>query len=57
MTNQWQRTEAIKISFIMFANLYKNNALIFILSNITAILPKISLIFENIAVTLLQDSY
>ena len=57
MTNQWQRTEAIKICFIMFVNLYKNNALILILSNITAILPKISLIFENIAVTLLQDSY
>ena len=45
----------------MLANLYKNNVLILILRNITGILPKISLIFENdlknIAVTLPQDSY
>ena len=45
----------------MLANLHKNNVLILILRNITGILPKISLIFENvlknIAVTLPQDSY
>ena len=45
----------------MLANMYKNNVLNLILRNITAILPKISLIFENdlknIAVTLPQDSY
>ena len=45
----------------MLANLYKNNVLNLILRNITAILPKISLIFENdsknVAVTLSQDSY
>ena len=45
----------------MLANMYKNNVLILILRNITAILPKISLIFENdsknVAVTLPQDSY
>ena len=45
----------------MLVNLYKNNVLNLILRNITGILPKISLIFENdlknIAVTLLQDSY
>ena len=45
----------------MLANLYKNNVLNLILRNITAILPKISLIFENdsknVAVTLPQDSY
>ena len=45
----------------MLANLYKNKVLILILRNITGILPKISLIFENdlknIAVTLPQDSY
>ena len=45
----------------MLANLYRNNVLILILRNITGILPKISLIFENdfknIAVTLPQDSY
>ena len=44
----------------MLANLYKNKVLILILRNITGILPKISLIFENdsknIAVTLPQDS-
>ena len=41
--------------------MYKNNVLNLILRNITAILPKISLIFENdsknVAVTLPQDSY
>ena len=31
----------------MLANLYKNNVLILILRNITVILPKILLIFEN----------
>ena len=45
----------------MLANMYKNNVLNLILRNITAILPKISLIFENdsknVAVTLPQDSY
>ena len=45
----------------MLANLYKNNVLNLILRNITAILPNISLIFENdsknVAVTLPQDSY
>ena len=45
----------------MLANLYKNNVLNLILRNITAILPKISLIFENdsknVAVTLPQDSF
>ena len=45
----------------MLANLYKNNVLISILRNITGILPKISLIFENdsknVAVTLPLDSY
>ena len=45
----------------MLANLYKNNVLNLILRNITAILPKISLIFENdsknVAVTLPQNSY
>ena len=45
----------------MLASLYKNNVFNLILRNITAILPKISLIFENdstnVAVTLPQDSY
>ena len=45
----------------MLANLYKNNVFILILRNITGILPKISLIFENylknIAVTLLNTVY
>ena len=45
----------------MLANLYKNNVLILILRNITGILPKMSLIFENdsknIAATLPIDSY
>ena len=45
----------------MLANLYKDNVLNLILRNITAILPKISLNFENdsknVAVTLPQDSY
>ena len=61
MRKLMQRTEAIKICFIMLTNLYKNKVLILILRNITGILPKISLIFENdsknIAVTLPQDSY
>ena len=45
----------------MLANLYKSNVLILILRNITAILTKISLIFENdlknIAVTFPQYSF